>query len=131
MEKGSDQGSLGGEQDISRRQALALMAAAVAVPAMTAVQAAEMAPSHPLMMWYTQPAKSAMGEGLPIGNGRMGGMVFGGTAQERVQFNEDSMWTGDENPTGDYNTMGGYQAFGDINLSLPGHKATSQVSALP
>ena len=114
------------DQEISRRQALALMAAAVAVPAGAAsLQAAEMAPVSPLALWYTQPAKNAMGEGLPIGNGRMGGMVFGGTAQERFQFNEDSLWTGDENPTGDYGTMGGYQAFGDLHLSLPGHEAAN------
>jgi len=114
------------EQEISRRQAVALMAAAVAVPAGAAsLQAAEMAPPAPLALWYTQPAKNAMGEGLPIGNGRMGGMVFGGTAQERFQFNEDSLWTGDENPTGDYGTMGGYQAFGDLHLSLPGHEAAT------
>jgi len=119
-------GANGSEQEISRRQAVALMAAAVAVPAGAAsLQAAEVAPHSPLTLWYTQPAKNAMGEGLPIGNGRMGGMVFGGTAQERFQFNEDSLWTGDENPTGDYGTMGSYQAFGDLHISLPGHEAAT------
>lgn len=34
------------------------------------------------------------GEALPIGNGRIGGMVFGGTKQERLQLNEDSIWYG-------------------------------------
>lgn len=34
------------------------------------------------------------GEALPIGNGRMGGMVFGGVKQERLQLNEDSIWYG-------------------------------------
>ena len=127
MENSIDPISQRSEQDISRRQALALMAAvAVAVPVGASLQAAEMTPAHSLMLWYTQPAKSAMGEGLPIGNGRMGAMVFGGTSQERVQFNEDSLWTGDENPTGDYDTMGGYQAFGEIHLSLPGHEAAGQ-----
>ena len=77
------------------------------------------------MLWYEQPAKTAMGEGLPIGNGRLGAMVFGGTAQERLQFNEDSLWTGDENPTGNYDTMGSYQAFGDVHLTLPGHEAAT------
>ncbi len=129
MKKGIGSGAQGSEQqivqDISRRQALTLMAAAVTIPAGAALKAAESSPPPPLTLWYTQPAKTAMGEGLPIGNGRMGGMVFGGTAQERVQFNEDSLWTGDENPTGDYGTMGGYQAFGDIYLALPGHEAAS------
>lgn len=127
MGTGMDHISNSGEQDISRRQALVLMAAAAAaVPTGASLQAAETAGPLPLTLWYTQPAKTAMEEGLPIGNGRMGGMVFGGTAQERLQFNEDSLWTGDENPTGDYNTMGGYQAFGDVHLSLPGHEAASQ-----
>ena len=79
----------------------------------------------PLTLWYEQPARTAMGEGLPLGNGRLGAMVFGGTAQERIQFNEDSLWTGDDNPSGNYDTMGGYQAFGDVNLTLPGHEAAT------
>jgi alpha-L-fucosidase 2 len=115
-----------GKQNISRRQALALMAAAVAVPVSDPLHAADSVPPTSLMLWYEQPAKTAMGEGLPIGNGRVGGMVFGGTAQERLQFNEDSLWTGDENPTGNYDTMGGYQAFGDVHLSLPGHETATQ-----
>ena len=80
----------------------------------------------PLTLWYEQPARTAMGEGLPIGNGRLGAMVFGETAQERIQFNEDSLWTGDGNPSGNYDTMGGYQAFGDLHLTLPGHEAATQ-----
>ena len=33
-------------------------------------------------------------EALPIGNGRLGAMVFGGVAEERIQFNESTLWTG-------------------------------------
>ena len=33
-------------------------------------------------------------EALPVGNGRLGAMVFGGTAEERLQLNEDSLWLG-------------------------------------
>lgn len=47
-------------------------------------------------------------------------MVFGGAAQERLQFNEDSLGIGDENPSGGYDTMGGCRAFGDVHLILPG-----------
>jgi alpha-L-fucosidase 2 len=47
-----------------------------------------------LTLWYEQPA-SAWTEALPIGNGRLGGMVFGGTAEERIQFNEDTLWNGE------------------------------------
>ena len=73
-------------------------------------------PNSGLVLWYQQPAQSAMNEALPIGNGRLGGVVFGGVERERIQFNEDSLWTGDDNPSGNDNTMGSYQAFGDLFL---------------
>jgi alpha-L-fucosidase 2 len=85
------------------------------------VQAAEKAPalsSVPLRLSYQQPAKSWSGEALPLGNGRLGCMVFGGVERERIQFNEDSLWTGDDNPTGDYGKMGAYQNFGDLLINL-------------
>ena len=46
-----------------------------------------------LMLWYGQPAKQWV-EALPVGNGRLGGMVFGGTEKERIQLNEDTLWSG-------------------------------------
>ncbi|MFC1716251.1 glycoside hydrolase N-terminal domain-containing protein [Candidatus Poribacteria bacterium] len=46
-----------------------------------------------LGLWYRQPAQEWV-EALPIGNGRLGAMVFGGTENERIQLNEDSLWTG-------------------------------------
>src|SRR3954452_22094886 len=46
-----------------------------------------------LKLWYTQPA-AKWEEALPVGSGRLGAMVFGGTADERIQFNEDTLWTG-------------------------------------
>ena len=45
------------------------------------------------VLWYTHPAQR-WGDGLPIGNGRLGGMVFGGIAQEHIQLNEDTIWNG-------------------------------------
>ena len=51
-------------------------------------------PSRPASrLWYRQPAEQWT-EALPIGNGRLGAMVFGGTARERLQLNEDTLWTG-------------------------------------
>ena len=44
-------------------------------------------------LWYAQPAK-VWNDALPIGNGRLGAMVFGGISDERIQFNEDTLWTG-------------------------------------
>ena len=77
-------------------------------------------PTGALTLWYNQPATNAMNEALPIGNGRMGGLIFGGIANERIVFNEDSLWSGDENLSGGYGSMGSYQAFGDIHMTLAG-----------
>jgi len=44
-------------------------------------------------LWYCQPAK-IWEEALPIGNGRLGAMVFGGIADERMQLNENTLWDG-------------------------------------
>ncbi len=44
-------------------------------------------------LWYGQPASKWM-EALPVGNGRLGAMVFGDPNHERIQLNEDSMWSG-------------------------------------
>lgn len=46
-----------------------------------------------LKLWYRQPARK-WEETLPIGNGRMGAMVFGGVKEERLGLNEDSLWSG-------------------------------------
>ncbi len=44
-------------------------------------------------LYYQQPAAS-WNEALPLGNGRLGAMVFGGAALDRLQINEDSLWSG-------------------------------------
>ena len=44
-------------------------------------------------LWFKQPAKQ-WNQALPIGNGRLGGMVFGRPEYERIQLNEESVWTG-------------------------------------
>ena len=46
-----------------------------------------------LKLWYQQPAKKWV-EALPIGNGRLGGMVFGNPAKEVIQLNESTVWAG-------------------------------------
>jgi len=48
---------------------------------------------HDLMLWYDQPAKE-WNEALPLGNGRLGAMVFGDPARELIQLNEETFWTG-------------------------------------
>jgi hypothetical protein len=44
--------------------------------------------------WYQQPAGRWV-EALPLGNGRLGAVVFGGVAKERLQLNEESLWAGE------------------------------------
>jgi alpha-L-fucosidase 2 len=51
------------------------------------------AEEDPWRLWYDRPAGTWV-EALPIGNGNMGGMLFGGIATERIQFNEDTFWSG-------------------------------------
>lgn len=65
-------------------------------------------------IWDDKPARQWMTDAYPMGNGRLGGMVFGGLHQEHIQFNEMSLWTGDEQETG------AYQAFGDIYIDFAG-----------
>ena len=48
---------------------------------------------EPLQVWFEQPATNWT-EALPLGNGRLGVMVFGGVAQEHLQLNEESLWAG-------------------------------------
>ena len=112
---------------MTRRSLLALAGYSAFTAAEGRGEVREAMPSNneKLMLWYDKPAQSAMNEALPIGNGRLGGVVFGGTASERFAFNEDSLWTGDANPTGNYDTMGAYQAFGDLLIDLPGHDAAT------
>ena len=50
-------------------------------------------PAEAMTLWYEKPA-AKWSEALPIGSGRLGAMVFGGTADERIQFNEDTLWVG-------------------------------------
>ena len=46
------------------------------------------------MLWYSREAWVDWTSALPIGNGRLGGMVFGGSRTEKIQLNEDTLWTG-------------------------------------
>src|SRR6266566_1855327 len=50
-------------------------------------------PSRPLVLWYDKPASQWV-EALPVGNGRLGAMVFGGSSNERLQLNEDTLYAG-------------------------------------
>jgi len=69
-----------------------------------------------LQLWYTKPAEKWL-EALPIGNGSLGAMIFGGVGQEHLQFNEESLITGTTQ------IVGSYQPFGDLYLDFPSMEA--------
>ena len=52
------------------------------------------APDSDLALWYRSPALDWESQALPLGNGYIGGMVFGGVRQERINLNEKSLWSG-------------------------------------
>ena len=72
------------------------------------------------VLWLAKPATNWEKEAFPLGNGRLGCMVFGGVDEERIQYNVDSLWTGDENLEGNYRApgMGFYQNFGNLYVSF-------------
>lgn len=53
------------------------------------------------ILWYKQPAKQWI-EALPVGNGRLGAMVFGGVSEELIQLNEDTLWAGFKRDTNNH-----------------------------
>lgn len=67
-----------------------------------------------LRLWYTQPAEQ-WNQALPVGNGRLGAMVFGGKAEEHLQLNEETLWSG-----GPYNPVvpGAHRALPEIQRLL-------------
>ena len=86
------------------------------------------------LIWDDRPAPVTVAswerERYPIGNGRLGAMLTGGVACERVQFNVDSLWTGDKNLSGATGvtesvatdrTVGDYQNFGELTVAFAGY----------
>jgi alpha-L-fucosidase 2 len=73
----------------TRRNILQGGAAAFALPLLPAGAQGD----APLELWYDK-AAAAWNEALPIGNGRLGAMIFGGVAEERLQVNEATLWGG-------------------------------------
>ncbi len=67
-----------------------------------------------LRLWYTQPSEKWT-DALPVGNGRLGAMVFGGVFDERIQFNEDTLWTGQPH---DYVRAGAHDHLAEIRALL-------------
>ncbi|MZF90137.1 glycoside hydrolase N-terminal domain-containing protein [Streptomyces sp. SID5643] len=89
---------------------------------------------------YTVPATDWQSQALPIGNGRLGAMLFADPREERIQFNEQSLWGGANNydnalagkPDSDFDTgmtgFGSYRTFGDLVVTFA-PRATAKVTA--
>ena len=88
------------------------------LPILFAIAVAPLTPlaaqSGALSLWAAAPASEWV-EAYPVGNGRLGAMDFGGTAEARVQFNEDTVWDGF--PHG-YERAGAHESLGDIRRLL-------------
>jgi alpha-L-fucosidase 2 len=66
------------------------------------------------VLWYDRPAEKWL-EALPVGNGRMGAMVFGRPDRERLQFNSDNLWTGQPH---DYSKPEAHRALPEVRRLL-------------
>jgi alpha-L-fucosidase 2 len=83
-----------------------LMGGALAALGSTGLPLAAPAPDHQaeaLTLWYDKPATDWESQALPVGNGALGAMIFGGLARERIQFNEKTLWTGGPGENAGYN----------------------------
>ncbi len=67
-----------------------------------------------LRLWYKKPA-AVWEEALPVGNGRLGAMIFGAPAVDHIQFNEETLWAGEPH---DYSHKGAYKYLGEIRELL-------------
>lgn len=90
--------------NVTRRQLMVSLGLATAFPGLAgaAVSATARGNREDLDLWYDKPAGQWV-EALPVGNGRLGAMVYGRVAQERLQLNEDTLFAGgpnDPNPSG-------------------------------
>lgn len=80
--------------DLTRRQLLQTMAASATLGALPArAEAPAGASDHDFALHYHVPARAWFGS-LPLGNGRLGAMVWDGIARERLQINEDTLFAG-------------------------------------
>lgn len=67
------------------------------------------------IFWYRQPAEKWI-EALPLGNGRLGAMVYGGALEEKIQVDENTFWSG--KPSGQNNRPDNYELLGKIRKLL-------------
>jgi len=99
------------------RHLFSLRAGLLAAVCAAALSAPVIASAPSLIFRYDKPAEPGAYavQTLPIGNGRIGAMLSGGLAVERMQFNDITLWSGDRSQ------KGAYQPFGDVYIGLQGH----------
>jgi alpha-L-fucosidase 2 len=68
-----------------------------------------------MVLWYTNAATSWQQEALPVGNGTLAAMVYGGVTNESIQFNEETIWTGQPH---DYSHPGGWTNLAQLRSYL-------------
>ncbi|HEY6505383.1 MAG TPA: glycoside hydrolase N-terminal domain-containing protein [Chitinophagaceae bacterium] len=88
--------------------------AALLVILLLGVGKTSFAQEQSLKLWYNKPAVKWT-EALPVGNGRIGAMIFGGIEQDRIQFNEETLWTGEPRS---YSRPGAYKYLDTIRQLL-------------
>lgn len=96
------------------RKRISFAATASVALAVSILQAQATAPQGALSLWYKKPA-ALWTDALPVGCGRLGAMVFGGVAKERIQFNEHTVWTGEPH---NYAHLGAYKSLDKIRRLL-------------
>ena len=77
----------------TRREFVGGVSATVAAAGAASGQGNRANPDNSLVLWFKQ-AAAKWTDALPLGNGRLGAMVFGGVTNERLQLNEDTLWSG-------------------------------------
>ena len=118
-------------QAMARFASVALLTCALATgTSATSSAPAPPAPARPerdaLRLWYRAPA-ATWNDALPIGNGRLGAMVFGGIVEERLQLNEDTVWAGEKR---DRVNPGAAEALPEVRrLIAAGHPADAETLA--
>ena len=80
---------------ISSTRMMCVLVAAFAFAGIMPTASGDERPEGPSMVLHYRRAAETWTEALPIGNGRLGAMVFGGTGSERIALNEDTVWAGE------------------------------------
>ncbi|MBL8264779.1 glycoside hydrolase family 95 protein, partial [Steroidobacter sp.] len=114
--------------NVSRRTVLQAAAATTLLNSTFSRAAGEQGARDTSLLWYTQPAEKWV-EALPVGNGRLGAMIFGGPALERLQLNEDTLYAGGPYDSANPEARGALAEVRTLVFSGEYEKATELVNA--